>query len=260
MHWPPGLRPGGRALLAGALVTLACSLGLSQDVGRRNGRLVARPRPVLAAPGPGFSALAIGRERDGILYVPHATKNGPVPLVILLHGAGGDAQGLRRRLFGISDSIDFAMLIPDSRGPTWDAIRGDYGPDIAFIDSALKIVFSRIAVDSTRVTVGGFSDGASYALALGRINGDLFSRVLAFSPGFVPPGSPAGKPDIYITHGSADRILPFEATSRRIVPMLKQAGYEVTLKHFIGGHTVPADVAREAFRWAVAPRGARASR
>ena len=95
------------------------------------------------------------------------------------------------------------------------------------------------------------SDGASYALALGRINGDLFSRVVAFSPGFVPPGRATGKPEIFITHGSDDRILPYESTSGRIAPALKRAGYLVTLRTFAGGHTVPAELAREAFRWAI---------
>ena len=99
--------------------------------------------------------------------------------------------------------------------------------------------------------VGGFSDGASYALALCRINGDLFSRVVAFSPGFVPPGRATGKPEIFITHGSDDRILPYESTSGRIAPALKRAGYLVTLRTFAGGHTVPAELAREAFRWAI---------
>ena len=177
--------------------------------------------------------------------------------MVMLHGAGGSAQGIQRRFFGTSDSLDFAMLIPDSRGPTWDAIRGDYGSDVAFIDSALKLVFARVAIDPSRVIVAGFSDGASYALALGRINGDLFSRVLAFSPGFIPPGAAKGKPEVFITHGDADRILPFESTSQRIEPTLIRAGYVVTLRKFAGGHTVPADLAQEGFRWAVSTKETR---
>ena len=243
-----GSRTIGPAVL---LLFVACSLGHSQDASARTGRLTARPRLPSSEPVPGFSVLAIGRDRDALLYVPPAAKAGPVPLMVLLHGAGGSASGLRDRLFRSTDSIGFALLIPDSRGPTWDAIRGGYGPDIAFIDSAIKVVFSRVAVDATRLIVGGFSDGASYALALGRINGDLFSRVVAFSPGFVPPGRATGQPEFVITHGSDDRILPYESTSGRIAPALKRAGYLVTIRTFAGGHTVPAELAREAFRWAI---------
>ena len=246
-------KSSGRLQLAVALVSVGFSLGSAQDLGRREGRLTARPRVVNTTIAPGFSVLSISRDRDGQLYVPPAAKAGPVPLMVLLHGAGGSSQGIRRRLLE-TDSIDFAVLVPDSRGPTWDAIRGDYGPDIAYIDSALKVVFARVSIDPTRVTVAGFSDGASYALALGRINGDLFSRVVAFSPGFVPPSIPMGKPEVLITHGNADPILPFDATSQRIAPALKKAGYVVTLKQFNGGHTIPADLARAAFQWAAAPR------
>jgi phospholipase/carboxylesterase len=245
-------------LLTPALVVVvaACSLGQSQDLVWRDGRLKARPRTVSGTPVSGFAPLAIGRDRDGVLFIPRAAARGPVPLVVMLHGAGGSAQGIRRRLFGGSDSLDFALLIPDSRGPTWDAIRGIYGPDIAFLDSALRIVFARVSIDPSRVIVSGFSDGASYALAVGRMNGDLFTRIVAFSPGFVPPSTAEGKPEVYITHGDNDPILPFEDTSQRIAPMLSRAGYEVTLKTFTGGHTVPAELMHEAFAWALAARRA----
>ncbi len=245
---------------AAAFVSIACSLGRSQDTRRRDGRLSARPAAVAVAPSPGKTALSIARGRDGFLYVPVNLPAGPAPLVLLLHGAGGAAQNIMNRLSGVADSVGFVVLVPDSRGPTWDAIRGDYGPDVAYIDSALKLVFSRVSIDPARVIASGFSDGASYALGLARINGDLFTRVVAFSPGFVTPGAPTGKPEVYITHGSADPILPFEDTSERIVAAMKRAGYSVTLKQFPGGHTVPLDLAREAYRWAITLKAAKAAR
>ena len=56
-------------------------------------------------------------------------------------------------------------------------------------------------VDPARLVIGGFSDGASYALSLGLINGQLFRKVAAFSPGFVVTGEPEGKPRVFISHG-----------------------------------------------------------
>lgn len=255
MFHPINRARAGRAAAALAFVGVASSLGSAQ--GSRSGRLTARPRPVTTTMAPGFSELSLGRDRDGLVYVPHTAKVGPVPLIVMLHGAGGSAQGMQRRFFRATDTLDFAMLIPDSRGPTWDAIRGDYGPDVTFIDSALKLVVARVAIDPARVIIAGFSDGASYALGLGRINGDLFSRVLAFSPGFIPPGVAKGKLEIFITHGDADRILPIESTSQRIEPALTRAGHVVTFRKFSGGHTVPADLAQEGFRWAVASKDPR---
>jgi len=255
----PG-RQGRVLLMATAFIAVACSLGQSQETRRRDGRLSARPASVTTVAVPGERALSIGRGRDGILYVPSSLPPGPAPLVVLLHGAGGAAQYIMSRLHNVADSVGFVMLVPDSRGPTWDAIRGDYGPDVAYIDSALKVVFSRVSIDPARVIASGFSDGASYALGLARINGDLFSRVVAFSPGFVTPGAATGKPEVYITHGNADPILPYEDTSERIVVAMKRAGYSVTLKQFAGGHTVPLDLAVEAYRWAIAPKAAKAGR
>lgn len=251
-------RPTSLIVPLASLLATGCSLGQAQDRAASQGRITARPRPVALAPAPGFSALSIGSgERDGTLFIPRAAASGPVPLVVLLHGAGGSAQGIRRRIFGTSDSIDFALLVPDSRGPTWDAIRRDYGPDVAFIDSALKVVFSRVAIDPRRVIISGFSDGASYALGLARVNGDLFTHVVAFSPGFVTAGSPTGKPEVFITHGDDDPILPFEATSGRIVPALRRSGYNVTLRQFVGGHTIPPDLVKDALRWAVSNNDSR---
>jgi predicted esterase len=40
----------------------------------------------------------------------------------------------------------------------------------------------------------GFSDGASYALSLGLANGDLFTHVLGFSPGFMRVPRHVGRP------------------------------------------------------------------
>ena len=95
-------------------------------------------------------------------------------------------------------------------------------------------------------SVGGFSDGASYALSLGVMNGDFFTHVLAFSPGFFRALEPHGRPRIYISHGTNDRVLPIDPCSRRIVAQLKGAGYDVTYKEFNGGHTVPEERRHEA--------------
>ncbi len=110
------------------------------------------------------------------------------------------------------------------REQTWDVIAGGYGPDVAYIDRALEQTFSRYNVDPTRIAIGGFSDGASYALSLGVTNGDLFTHVVAFSPGFMAPAGQHGSPMLFISHGTQDRVLPIEACSRKIVPRFKRAG------------------------------------
>ncbi|HMJ54035.1 MAG TPA: alpha/beta hydrolase-fold protein [Polyangiaceae bacterium] len=115
----------------------------------------------------------------------------------------------------------------------------DFGPDVKFVDNALTHLFARYAIDERHMAISGFSDGASYALTLGLSNGDLFTHILAFSPGFTNPPATCGRPDIYISHGAQDNVLPIGRCSRRIVPALKNAGYPVRYHEFDGPHAVP---------------------
>lgn len=213
----------------------------------RRGRLLARPadgRPAGPA-SPGLHPLGLDRRRDGLLVIPRAAA--PLPLLVWLHGAGGDARGILRLVEAQAEDAGIALLVPESRGPSWDVIRGGLGPDVAFLDAALRHAFDAVEVDPARVAIGGFSDGASYALTLGLANGDLFGRVLAFSPGFAAPPDFTGKPAIFVSHGRSDEVLPIGPCSRRLVPRLQAAGYDVRYEEFDGGHVVPGWVVAEAF-------------
>src|SRR4051812_27856815 len=118
----------------------------------------------------------------------------------MLHGAGGTADQVVPILQGAATQRGVIILAPDSRSrSTWDVIRDGFGPDVVFIDRALTSVFERFVIDPQRTAIGGFSDGASYALSLGLANGDLFHDILAFSPGFEAPSEPEGRPRVFIS-------------------------------------------------------------
>src|SRR4051794_137843 len=217
------------------------------------GRLRSRPDPS-ASPGlpAGISRVGLATGRDALIHLPAAAAD-PVPLVVLLHGAGSQASSVIGLLAGAVDEVGVAVLAPDARGGTWDLIRGGFGPDVAFIDDALDHVFARLPVDAGRVALGGFSDGASYALSLGIGNGDLFTHLIAFSPGFAAPAGRVGRPRMFITHGVHDRVLPIERCSRTLVPALRRVGYDITYEEFDGGHVVPPDLASRAAAWLASP-------
>jgi phospholipase/carboxylesterase len=245
--------------VAGA-VSAACDLGGVKDALAlpAGGRLTARPATPTTSVNLGEQSLSLGDGRDGLLYVPASyAAMKPAPLVLMLHGATGSARGALRPFRELADEAGLVLLAPESRGNTWDAIRGDYGPDIAFIDRALTWVFQRVAIDASRLTIEGFSDGATYAIGVGLTNGDLFQRVIAFSPGFILPVDPHARPHVFISHGIRDQILPIEQCSRRIVPQLERARYDVEYREFDGPHTVPPDIAKDAIAWmaVVAARG-----
>ena len=214
-----------------------------------SGLIGARPQTI-APPGggaPGRHPLGMGGRRDGIFLVPEGLDAAkPAPLIVSLHGAGGVAPQALDIFAAQAGAQGIIVLAPESRSATWDVIRGGYGPDVAFIEGALDKVFRLHAVDPERIAVAGFSDGASYALSIGITNGALFKDILAFSPGFMAPAGQSDLPRVFISHGVRDEVLPIDPCSRRIVPRLTRAGYDVEYQEFDGGHVVPPGMVERA--------------
>lgn len=213
------------------------------------GLLASRPRPprMCSALGAGRHTLRLA-DRSAVVFVPEVERPTGRPLLIVLHGASNIDGGLIDAAIDRARIGDALVMAPVAAGSSWDMLRGGYGPDVAFIDALLAWAFARYAVDAKRVGIGGFSDGGSYALSLGLMNGDLFSRILAFSPGFIVHGRAVGRPRIFISHGRSDHVLPIERCGRKLAGELKGARYDVDYREFDGGHVVPAAVADAGMR------------
>lgn len=167
--------------------------------------LSARPGVPGQRRAAGVERLGLGAERDGVLFVPRRALRGAHPLIVLLHGAGGDWGNILGLLEARAEETGCAMLVPDSRDYTWDVIVGGFGADVRFLDRALEHTFSRCDVDAERVAIAGFSDGGSYALTMGLANGNLFRQIMAFSPGFQAAPTRDGLPRVFVSHGTDDR-------------------------------------------------------
>lgn len=231
--------------LAG-MATLAHCAGQTAAPAAEPARLIARPRNHDGTAEAGTFPLRLGV----VLLVPSTYRTDrATPLIVMLHGAGGVARRVIDNNRTRAEEFGVIVLAPESRGMTWDIVRGEFGEDVRFIDRALDRLFTDYYINPRHLGIGGFSDGASYALSLGITNGDLFSHIVAFSPGFASPASRYNSPRIFISHGTEDEILPVVRTSRRMVPAFRQAGYEVEYEEFPGPHRVPEDVARHAFQW-----------
>lgn len=215
----------------------------------RHGRLTVRPyQPVSISSRTGLLPLdGPAGELLALAYVPAPADGRPYRLVLLLHGAGGSPRQGLDLLLSVADEHRLLLVAPKSMSSTWDLIVDGFGPDVRRIDRVLEEILDSHPVE--RVMVGGFSDGASYALSIGLANGDLFDAVLAFSPGFAAPLVVHGQPRVFVSHGIGDRVLPIDVCSRRLVPRLEALDYRVIYEEFDGGHEVPEQVVIRGLSW-----------
>jgi phospholipase/carboxylesterase len=215
-----------------------------------DGRLASRPAKPTHYVAPGVHRLALASGGLGYMLVPAAEEHErPRPFLLMLHGAGGFADRALDLVRPAAESAGIVVLAPQSLASTWDAIRAGYGPDVEQLDDLLAVAFARFQVDPARLAIGGFSDGASYALALAMANGELFTHVLAFSPNHAAPAAQPESPRIFISHGTDDEVLPIDRCSRRLVALLRKAGYDTVYREFDGGHLVPESIQEEAVQW-----------
>jgi polyhydroxybutyrate depolymerase len=136
-----------------------------------------------------------GRNRTYLLRVPQTVARGtPLPLVIVLHGGGGNADNAEL-MTGFSALVDREELIvayPDGSGRqgrnmllTWNAghccayAMQNNVDDVAFIDALITQVARTYSVDPQRVYVTGMSNGAMMSHRLGR---ELSHRIAAIAP------------------------------------------------------------------------------
>jgi phospholipase/carboxylesterase len=237
-------------------LTAATSFGVTVELGR----IVIPAASPARTPGAGLQRLS---GRNGLLYVP-SNAAGPLPLLILLHKAGGSAREWfsgGESFAPYADKGHFSILAPESPGMTWGTGPKTWGYDYLAINRALEEAFVRCAFDRNRLAIGGFSDGASYALSLGLANGDIFSYIVAFSPGYVVKAHARGRlglhnevqiPFVYIAHGTADNVLPIASTSRIFASSLEKNGYNITFHEFSGSHHLSHHVADQGMAWLTA--------
>jgi predicted esterase len=224
-------------------VRFSLALMIAASVVPALGPACAHAREPLLAPAALALPTGVSRLTDhALVYVPASTR-GPAPLILLLHGAGGNAATFAERFTAQADKRGAVLLAVQSANASWALRPGDdaraTGSDPANIDAAFTALFAKAPVDPKRIIVAGFSDGASYALWLGRANARLFHGVLALSAGFViEPPDVDSRQRIFIAHGRRDKVIPFTYVRNTIVPQLERAGFRPKTSWFVGGHVI----------------------
>ncbi|HEY7396136.1 MAG TPA: twin-arginine translocation signal domain-containing protein, partial [Gemmatimonadaceae bacterium] len=128
------------------------------------GRFTARPKKPTKDVAPGENVLLDERGRRALLQIPPGyDPQKAAPFFLALHGASGSGDSMMSAARGPAEAHGVIVLSPSSRDGTWDAIRGRFSYDTDRIDQLLDQAFDRCVIDPSRLAIGGFSDGATYA-------------------------------------------------------------------------------------------------
>jgi predicted esterase len=188
----------------------------------------------------GIGQIAHGDQLAWIVTPPAIEPGRAYPLVVVLHGAGRQDEMIVRGLQTERARRDAIFVVPRSLAPTWDLIAGGTGVDLAFLDGVLQSVYGRFRIDAARQALVGYSDGASYGLAIGLSNPRIFAAVMAWAAGFLAidgqnlrPDDP--KPRVFLEYGTHDQLFPFEHVALPMRDALTKLGYPLEFRADEGG-------------------------
>jgi polyhydroxybutyrate depolymerase len=165
-------------------------------------------------------------DRSFIYYAPPGRVSG-APLVILLHGSGGDGQSVRYcsgySLEDLADRYHFVVAYPDGFRGNWNDCRKEAAyparaqdiDDEGFMLALITRLVADQGVDKRRVFVAGYSNGAQMAYRLGLETPERVAAIAAFGAGLPTDSNtvcrPVNRPiSALIVNGTADPLNPFD--------------------------------------------------
>lgn len=223
-----------RAVLLGL-----AALGLAPAV-LASGRQIGLPQGLPQGLPPGMRRVEAdigGERRTWYVFVPPGVS-GPVPLVMALHGNGGDASVMYRR-------NGWAKTVQEQG---WVGVFPDTGSDIegdqVFLRHVLDRTLAEEPIDRARVHVVGFSGGGKKTYQLAAQRSDVIASIVVassrighrtFEDSWSPVKNGAGPLSILHLHGLRDTVVPPDATrdpahpDHEPVPM--REGLELWARH-----------------------------
>lgn len=161
------------------------------------------------------------------LFVPSGLPDGPVPLLVGLHGLGQSARGFEQNaLMDLATREHFIVALPSGQR-WWRASEDSF--DVKFIRDVVADVRAERCIDGRRIWAMGHSNGAGMGHRLACNASDLFAAVSVYAgkeDRIYPLGGPcrAGEDQgtgfeptpIRFLHGTADATVAYEDGRRAL--------------------------------------------
>lgn len=191
------------------------------------------------------------------------------PLLILLHGYGSNENDL----FSFSSQVPKNWIVVSVRAPfklnensyRWYNVKMVNGKIVVNIDEEersrkklielISEITTKYNVDSKKIIVAGFSQGANMAQSLGLGDPNLVTGFGVFSGRFAEEFGPHISKSTalknckaFISHGSGDTMLPKTYASENITK-LKELGIQITYCEDTNGHSISTKQWSEFSKW-----------
>lgn len=207
-----------------------------------------------------------GGKPEPVVYLPKTQKDSAVPVAVWLHGYRsfpGFIAEEREYFQGIADSLGIAIVgIPGTTPLGDDTLQWSEEPvaDHAYIQQVLSLLSEKHKLDTKRVALFGFSQGAMVAADIANLYPDAYQGAIVMSPGgFTEPKVRSqkslanAKQTFFVVCGANENAGNVQLT-RFYGKELKNLGATVTLKEYAGvsKHTRPPDFKERFGEWIAA--------
>jgi phospholipase/carboxylesterase len=194
------------------------------------------------------------------------------PLLVVLHGNGGTAEGFlqsfrgyrKKHMIVAAPQGQYSRLIGGRIGFSWFAEAGGKGlweyADPMCVESLTEVIREMTSKYKTRsVFVLGFSQGASAAYMVGLLHPSRVAGVIALSGGLPAIGEEGGivtmanveearSVKVFVARGKDDPAVGHEVYERQR-EFLSSHGFEVTPLEFEGSHSLTDDLLEAVAAW-----------
>jgi phospholipase/carboxylesterase len=191
----------------------------------------------------------------------------PEGALVLFHGRGADEHDLLPLLDALDPERHLLGLTPRAPlslppgGAHWYVVRevgfpdpSTFLPTYALADAWLHAVSTELGIPAERTVLGGFSQGAVMAYALGLGKGRPRPAALVALSGFVPAVEgleldlEAPLPPVAIGHGTYDPVITVDF-GRRAKTLLEAAGARVLYREYPLPHAIDPGFLAEVRAW-----------